>query len=194
MDRGAVFPPVTAFYDGSHYWLADGFHRLSAALELDYVKITADIRQGTRRDAVLYSIGANATHGLSRTNADKRRAVERMLHDEEWRGWSDREIARRCAVSNRFVSNLRVGASVNGSQVADVSSLAPPKRRYIRNGRTHDQRAKSNGRQSHSVDAKDYEGRIRRAFNKTDDKGRAAMIERLRQLLCELENSHNDRG
>jgi hypothetical protein len=56
---------------------------------------------------VLYSVGANAHHGLRRTNADKRRAVEMLLRDEEWRGWSDREIARRCAVTHPFVGKIR---------------------------------------------------------------------------------------
>ncbi len=28
---GAPFPPIIAYYDGSDYWLADGFHRLAAA-------------------------------------------------------------------------------------------------------------------------------------------------------------------
>jgi hypothetical protein len=71
------------------------------------VEVEADVRQGTRRDAVLYSAGANATHGLRRTNEDKRRAVTVLLEDEEWRGWSDREIARKAGVSNRFVGNVR---------------------------------------------------------------------------------------
>ncbi len=70
-------------------------------------EIAVEVRQGTQRDAVLYSCGANATHGLRRTNADKRRAVLRLLEDSEWSQWSDREIARQCGVSNRFVSNLR---------------------------------------------------------------------------------------
>jgi len=33
------------------------------------------------------------------TNDDKRMAVSRMLSDEEWAKWSDREIARKCRVS-----------------------------------------------------------------------------------------------
>src|SRR6185312_13903179 len=45
-----------------------------------------------------------------------RRAVITLLNDEEWSGWSDREIARRCAVDNstvsRIRSSLREGASL----------------------------------------------------------------------------------
>ncbi len=113
---GAVFPAVTVFYDGTTYWLADGYHRLQAARKAELTKIAAKICQGSRRDAVLYSVGANANHGLRRTNADKRRAVETLLRDEEWSQWSDREIARCTGLSNRFVSNLRSELTVNCSQ------------------------------------------------------------------------------
>lgn len=117
MQAGTVFPAVVVFYDGATYWLADGFHRVAAATQAGLTEISAEVRQGTQRDAILHSVGANAAHGLRRTNADKRRAVERLLRDEEWGRWSDREIARRCAVSNRFVSNMRQQLSVNGSQI-----------------------------------------------------------------------------
>ena len=118
MTSGAEFPTVTVFYDGTDYWLTDGFHRLEAAKKIGSLTIRADVQQGTRRSAVLHSVGVNATHGLRRSNADKRRAVLTLLNDPEWRNWSDREIARRCGVSNRLVSNLRreIHPTVNGSQ------------------------------------------------------------------------------
>ncbi|MGH1591797.1 hypothetical protein ACRBEV_29670 [Methylobacterium phyllosphaerae] len=65
------------------------------------------MRQGGLRDAILHSAGANAAHGLRRTNADKRRAVLMLLQDEEWSGWADREIARRCAVHHELVGRVR---------------------------------------------------------------------------------------
>lgn len=107
MESGAVFPPVTLFYDGKDYWLSDGFHRISAARKAGLDTIDADVTEGTKRDAILYSVGCNGKHGQRRTNKDKQKAVEKMLNDKEWVTWSDREIARRCNVSAPFVSGLR---------------------------------------------------------------------------------------
>ncbi|HEV3448349.1 MAG TPA: hypothetical protein VG099_27180 [Gemmataceae bacterium] len=56
-------------------------------------------------------------HGLPRTNADKRKAVLLLLADVEWSQWSDGQIARRCQVSQVFVSKLRKGASHNGYEM-----------------------------------------------------------------------------
>nr|WP_244557034.1 hypothetical protein [Fulvimarina manganoxydans] len=85
----------------------------------------ADIRQGTRRDAILHSVGANATHGMRRTNADKRRAVTRLLEDAEWAAWSDREIARRCGVSQPFVGSMRESHTDNGYQYEPRTFIHP---------------------------------------------------------------------
>ncbi len=117
MERGDEFPPLTVFYDGEAYWLADGFHRYHAAKATGQAEMACDVRQGTRRDAVLHSVGVNAEHGLRRTNADKRRAVMTLLRDPEWGKWSDREIARKCKVSAPFVAKLRKELSVNGLQI-----------------------------------------------------------------------------
>ena len=80
--------------------------------------LEAEIRRGTQRDAVLYSVGANSDHGLRRTNEDKRRAVLRLLEDEEWGQWSDRAIAEKCAVGHDMVATLR-------GQLAFTASSSP---------------------------------------------------------------------
>lgn len=126
MMAGVLFPPITLYYDGETYWLADGFHRLQAwksiyqvagsAGTYDPAEVPAIVHAGTRRDAILHAAGANANHGLRRTNEDKRRAVEVLLRDPEWSQWSDRVIAEACAVSNKFVSSLRNKMTVNGTQ------------------------------------------------------------------------------
>lgn len=109
MRRGVEFPPVELVYDGSDYWVWDGFHRRRAHLEAfgSSEPIRAYVTPGTRRDAVLMAAGANADHGLRRTQADKARAVDALLGDDEWGQWSDREIARRCSVSHVFVGKRR---------------------------------------------------------------------------------------
>lgn len=101
------FPPLTVYYDGTDHWLSDGFHRKAAAVAYGLVVVPCEVRQGTLRDAVLAACGANRTHGLSRTAEDKRRAVARMLRDEEWGKWGNREIARHCGVSPTFVGKIR---------------------------------------------------------------------------------------
>lgn len=135
MKAGAVFPPLVVFYDGDEYWLADGFHRLCSAVKNGAVSALVDVHQGTRRDAVLFSVGANARHGLRRTNEDKRRAVLALLNDAEWGLWSDREIARRCGVHHQMVARFRPVASLDesSSERQYVTKYGTPTSMNIRN-------------------------------------------------------------
>jgi hypothetical protein len=112
ISAGAVFPPIVVFFDGEIYWLADGFHRLAANRKLGHETITADIREGGLRDAIQFSLGANETHGLRLTRADKRRAVETALADREWAELSDRDIAKMCFVSHTLVAQVRKGGTL----------------------------------------------------------------------------------
>lgn len=108
MRCGSKFPPVTLFFDGAGYWIADGFHRYHACNEAGGItEINAEIREGTKRDARLFSASANGTHGIRLTNADKRRSVMVLLKDNEWSQWSDHQIAKHCHVTQPFVGKLR---------------------------------------------------------------------------------------
>lgn len=129
---GAEFPAVVVFNDGVDSWIADGFHRFHAHNQAGKTSIAVDVRQGTARDAVLYSLGANGTHGLNRTNADKRKAVTTMLNDAEWAKWSDSAIAKACMVDHKTVAAHRV--SILGN-----SQDAPTTRTVERNGKTYEQ-------------------------------------------------------
>lgn len=103
---GVQMPAVTVFYDGSAYWLADGFHRYFGARQAGLTEICEERVPGTQRQAVLYSLGANAKHGLRRSNADKRRAVETLLADPEWATWPQAKIADACGVSREYVNRV----------------------------------------------------------------------------------------
>jgi uncharacterized ParB-like nuclease family protein len=107
LKAGASFPPIRVYHDGTEYHLADGFHRVEAARQIGRDVILAEVLQGTSRDAILAACAANATHGLRRTNEDKRRAITAMLTDPEWAVWSDRAIAKACAVDHKSVAKVR---------------------------------------------------------------------------------------
>lgn len=121
--------PIVLF-DGEAFWLADGFHRIEAAQRAGLSDYPVEVLRGSKRDAILRAAGANSQHGLRRTNADKRQAVELLLRDEEWRQWSDRKIADVCAVGNKFVGDVRRDLSVSGTQI-------PETRTVERNGATY---------------------------------------------------------
>jgi hypothetical protein len=125
LKAGAELPPVVVFFDGESYWLADGWHRHEAHGKAGLPTIACDLRQGTRRQAWLYSRGANAQHGIRRTNPDKRRAVLSILEDDDgardwptrgvtdWRlvpgvWWSGRLIAAVAQVDNKTITNCGI--------------------------------------------------------------------------------------
>jgi ParB-like nuclease domain len=107
MTEGATFPPVVLFSEGDLYWIGDGYHRIAAARKVGFTTITAEVGEGGQRETLLYACSANASHGLRRTNADKRKAVETMLQDEEWGQWSNYQIAKHCGVGEFLVRSLR---------------------------------------------------------------------------------------
>src|SRR5207302_2913230 len=139
-EGGLRFPAVVLFKDAQHYWLGGGFHRLLAARAAGLSEFPADVRPGTQRDALLFSISSNADHGLPRTNADKKKAVTLLLADAEWSQWSDCEIARHCQVSQVFVSKLRKGASHNGYEMRP--------RKVRRGDKVYEMRAKKRSSQT----------------------------------------------
>lgn len=145
MRAGITFPPLTVFYDGAEYWLADGFHRIAAAGGAELDRVAVEIRQGTREDAQWHSYGANQEHGLRRSNADKQRAAQAALKHPNSGALSDREISRHIGVSPSFVSQWRQKLSVHGGQID------PPKKRTVsRAGVTYQQNVANIGLKSTS--------------------------------------------
>lgn len=109
LNDGVKLPPIVVFFDGVEYWIADGFHRLHAHRAANKEEIDCLVKTGTRRDALLYAIGANASHGLRRSTEDKRKAVELLLADEEWGQRSTEWIAQTAKVSWHLANSVREG-------------------------------------------------------------------------------------
>lgn len=121
MRAGAEFPPIIVFHDGNRYLCADGFHRTLAAARIERDTIKADVRQGSKQDALKFALSANVAHGLRRTNADKRQSVGLAL--TEWPTRSNRWIAEVCAVHHEIVAAVRVQLEDSSSSTANSSQL-----------------------------------------------------------------------
>lgn len=139
-EQGIELPPIEVYFDQESYWLADGFHRLRAAQQIGRDTITANVHPGNQRNALLAAFGSNETHGLRRTNTDRRNAVRIMLQDSEWSQWSDRDLAERCMVSHTFVNRLR-----HELNQAKEQPVKEEKRKYQRAGKTQTMRTENIG-------------------------------------------------
>ncbi len=156
--RGVELPPLECFWDGATRYLGDGFHRYHAHVQAGSVEVQVNQRNGTRRDAILFAVGANAAHGLRLTADDKRKAVRMVLEDEEWGQWSDRRIAEATNTSPTFVGKVReslkppvhVDTSKAGVHV-DTSTQAAslvhvdtsPQQRQGKDGKTYEVKPKA---------------------------------------------------
>ena len=105
--EGQEFPPVDLHFDGKHYWLSDGFHRWHAHKRAAHKDISANVTQGTKRDAFIASLKANAQHGKPRTPEERRYVVQLALEDIELGDLSDTQVAQICQVSNMTVGRVR---------------------------------------------------------------------------------------
>lgn len=105
MEEGVTFPPICVLWDGSTYWLADGFHRFAAHRALGRVTVPVRVREGTAAEAFWYGVDANSSQGMTLGTGDRKRIARRML--EEWPELGNREIARRTGLSHPTIGTLR---------------------------------------------------------------------------------------
>lgn len=112
MREGVVFPPVTVFFDGAVYWLADGFHRYHGTKSNGTASIEAEVINGSIDDAEEYSFTANGGRGNDLTKEDKKAIIRRMYLKERYAGWSQSRIAKHVHVSAMFVSRVKASMEI----------------------------------------------------------------------------------
>lgn len=120
LQAGEKLPDPVVFDDNVSYWLADGFHTVRAH-ELNRQKtVRCQVIAGTRRDAILYAVGANTRHGQRRNRADMRKAVRILLgdvKDEDRSDWPNTRIAQLCRVSEFFVRTVKKELKIQDASI-----------------------------------------------------------------------------
>ena len=131
MERGDKFPAVTVFTDGAEYYLADGFHRVEALRRIGKKAVMAELQDGDYKAALLYALKANSTHGLRRTNADKRHALEmawnarvHLFGGEP----SQALLADTCGVSYKTVQRFLGASGMDNVQTCSPAAPTMPTR------------------------------------------------------------------
>jgi len=130
MAAGAKFPPVIVFHDGTNYWLADGFHRLEAWKRNGVENVKAEVKEGSRIDALKFAFGANNSHGLRMSNEDKRNAVKMAYENRKELGLPDVPAA------NLIAEIVGVGDVFAGKQLLLERSWANATARTGADGKT----------------------------------------------------------
>lgn len=123
---GSEFPPVIVFYDGSDYWLADGFHRVSAYGMAGIDVLPADIRSGDKKDAVRFALKANATNGRPRTSDDMRRGYQVICLNDLCKASDTKSVQQLLGCSSRWAQELTRTARQEEKQARDgrITELA----------------------------------------------------------------------
>jgi ParB-like chromosome segregation protein Spo0J len=103
--------PITVFYetDDGPRWIADGFHRIDAALAEKAETIPTVYRQGTKSRALRFALGENGHHGAPMTNAEKRHAAEMAVLDADLGEMKDKDLARLVGCSQSLIADARRG-------------------------------------------------------------------------------------
>lgn len=159
MLRGDAFPPIDVFFDGEVYWLADGFHRYHAATAIQMTEIVCTVHDGDLDDAVWFSLQANRSNGVRRTQQDVRNAVKRAIRHRKGVDEADRFIGEYIGTSFATVARERQ------LLIATATVLQSPSRvdrngveRVLPQPRAAAPEAAAEKRDPNQIDIEDYPG------------------------------------
>ena len=135
--NGAVFPPVDVFCwkSAERNILADGFQRLIAHINAGEETIAVKMHEGGMHEALIFALGANAGHGLRRSNADKIHAVKMALKDPEISQMKQQEIADICRVDRKTVNRTIRRETLDENEQEGVPKVQQPEENTPENNR-----------------------------------------------------------
>ena len=107
MRSGDVFPPMEVTFDGTYYWMWNGFHRYFTHMACGSKMVSVSWVAGTQSDAQVLAMGANGTNGFHRNDATKRNQIRAALIHEDTKDLNNSQIARHCKVSDTMVAAVR---------------------------------------------------------------------------------------
>jgi ParB-like chromosome segregation protein Spo0J len=136
----AVFeywPPLAVVEQGDRFLLLDGYHRFAAAqnLKLDTVPvIVLKVSEGEDLHGLAFAL--NSAHGRPLTLSDRRAFAARLLRANPES--SDREIGRRCGLTQPTVAKVR-------QELEQQAHIQPTETRVGRDGRSYSATQKAAG-------------------------------------------------
>jgi hypothetical protein len=105
--KDTPLPPLDVFYLDEAYYVTDGHHRLEAAQQASLTTLQCRVFRGTRQEAFMHAVSANAGRGVPFGPMDYERIITRMLSYPDTSKLSNRQIARRIGCSHTRVNQLR---------------------------------------------------------------------------------------
>jgi hypothetical protein len=103
--REKLPPPVLALVDDGVLVCVDGMHRIHALKKNGQKAVECEVMKCTPEMALREALGSNRTHGLRRSNDDKRRCVDAALM--QWPDKSNLAIAQLVGVDDKTVAVIR---------------------------------------------------------------------------------------
>lgn len=105
-------PPPILYKVGSDYLIADGWHRITAMEMVGIKSELFDVCEGTAEACLIRALKANSSHGLRRTNADKRASA--MLAIKKFPNQSNASLADMCGVGDDLIAEIRKQLETKG--------------------------------------------------------------------------------
>lgn len=156
--------------------LADGFHRYGGHKMAHEKEMKVAIREGSERDALIFSLSTNKEHGVRRTRKDVDRALKIALKDPDLSQSSNVNIARHIGCSEFKVRDTRkvtespsVRTVVKGGKVRKMDTSAIGK-------------GKGGGKKGKAAAAKKSKGKTLGVTVEDDTKGKGGMGELHREI------------